>query len=103
METRRSKPVKNLPETIHSLLGTKSHLTSAWVKSVCNIVKNVSSSEIASTSKEEDDSAFIQVQSIRGLLSDSFSFLDFSFFLWIFVLQFILFSSEKISCFLVRN
>ena len=77
MEMRRSKPVKNLPETIHSLLGTKSHLTSAWVKSVCNIVKNVSSSEIASTSKEEDDSAFIQVQSIRGLLSDSFSFLDF--------------------------
>ncbi|CAN6931961.1 unnamed protein product [Brassica oleracea] len=69
METRRSKPVKNLPETIHSLLGTKSHLTSAWVKSVCNIVKNVSSSEIASTSKEEDDSAFIQVQSIRDQLS----------------------------------
>ncbi|KAJ0230371.1 Kinesin-like protein KIN-14T [Hirschfeldia incana] len=69
MEMRRSKPVKNLPETIHSLLGTKSHLTSAWVKSVCNIVKNVSSSEIASTSKEEDDSAFIQVQSIRDELS----------------------------------
>ncbi|KAJ4917991.1 P-loop containing nucleoside triphosphate hydrolases superfamily protein [Raphanus sativus] len=69
MERRRSKPVKNLPETIHSLLGTKSYLTSAWVKSVCNIVKNVSSSEIASTSKEEDDSAFIQVQSIRDKLS----------------------------------
>ncbi|KAL0796475.1 hypothetical protein Bca101_067852 [Brassica carinata] len=69
MEMRRSKPVKNLPETIHSLLGTKSHLTSAWVKSVCNIVKNVSSSEIASTSKEEDDSAFIQVQSIRDQLT----------------------------------
>ncbi|CAH8306220.1 unnamed protein product [Eruca vesicaria subsp. sativa] len=67
MEGRKSKPVKNLPETIHSLLGTKSHLTSAWVKSVCNIVKNVSSSEIAS--KEEDDSVFIQVQSIRDQLS----------------------------------
>ncbi|ESQ29910.1 hypothetical protein EUTSA_v10011232mg [Eutrema salsugineum] len=68
MEGRRPKPVRDLPETIHSLLGLKSHLTSAWVKSVCNIVKNVSSSEISSSSKEEDDSAFIEVQSLRDKL-----------------------------------
>ncbi|XP_013627960.1 PREDICTED: kinesin-like calmodulin-binding protein homolog [Brassica oleracea var. oleracea] len=70
MERRRSKPVQNLPETIHSLIGLKSHLTSSWVKSVSNIAKNVSSSsEISSTSKDEDDSAFIRVQSIRDQLS----------------------------------
>ncbi|KAJ0249960.1 Kinesin-like protein KIN-14T [Hirschfeldia incana] len=70
MERTRSKPVQDLPETIHSLLDLKSHMTSYWVKSVCNIAKNVSSSsEISSTSKEEDDSAFIEAQSIRDQLS----------------------------------
>ncbi|KAF8082413.1 hypothetical protein N665_0827s0016 [Sinapis alba] len=63
MERTRSKPVQNL-------LGLKSHLTSSWVKSVYNIAKNVSSSpEISSTSKEEEDSAFIEEQSIRDQLS----------------------------------
>ncbi|KAF2580732.1 hypothetical protein F2Q68_00006935 [Brassica cretica] len=66
MERRRSKPVQNLPETIHSLIGLKSHLTSSWVKSVSNIAKNVSSSsEISSTSKDEDDSAFIRINSLH--------------------------------------
>ncbi|KAJ4881983.1 P-loop containing nucleoside triphosphate hydrolases superfamily protein [Raphanus sativus] len=70
MERTTSSPVQNLPETIHSLLGLKSHMTSYWVKSVCNISKNVSSfSEISSTSKEEDNSAFIEEQSIRDQLS----------------------------------
>uniref|UniRef100_A0A1J3GPA0 Kinesin-like protein KIFC3 n=1 Tax=Noccaea caerulescens TaxID=107243 RepID=A0A1J3GPA0_NOCCA len=69
MERRRSKPVQDLPETIHSLLGLKSNLTSAWVKSVCNIAKKVSSPEISSTSKEEDGSVFIDVQSIGDKLS----------------------------------
>ncbi|KFK35576.1 hypothetical protein AALP_AA4G008700 [Arabis alpina] len=59
---------KKLPETIHSLLGLKSHLTSAWVKSVCNIVKNVSSKE-----GEEEDFVSAQEQeqeqSIREQLS----------------------------------
>nr|VDD02634.1 unnamed protein product [Brassica rapa] len=70
MERTRSKRVQNLPETVHSLIGLRSHLTSSWVKSVSNIAKNVSSSsEISSTSKEEDDSAFIEEQSIRNQLS----------------------------------
>lgn len=33
-------PVHSLPEKIHSLLGLKSHLTSSWVKSVCDIIRN---------------------------------------------------------------
>ncbi|XWS71073.1 hypothetical protein CRYUN_Cryun03dG0105700 [Craigia yunnanensis] len=35
------KSIQNLGETIHSLLGFKSHLTSTWVKSVCDIIKNL--------------------------------------------------------------
>ncbi|CAH8390674.1 unnamed protein product [Eruca vesicaria subsp. sativa] len=70
MERTMSRPVGNLPETIHSLIGLKYHFTSSWVKSVCDISKNVSSSsEISSTSKEEDESAFVEVQSIRDQLS----------------------------------
>ncbi|CAN8287970.1 unnamed protein product [Cochlearia groenlandica] len=76
MERTRSKPVRELPETIHSLVGFKSRLTSDWVKSVCNIVNNnvsSSSSEIIITSKpkeeEEEDSVFIDVQSIKEQLS----------------------------------
>jgi len=64
MERTRSKPVRNLPETIHSLLGLKSHMTSDWVKSVCNIAKNTSST----SKKEEDDFVSVDLQSIRGTL-----------------------------------
>ncbi|XP_017983448.1 PREDICTED: kinesin KP1 isoform X1 [Theobroma cacao] len=35
------KSVHNLAETIHSLLGFKSRLNSTWVKSVCDIIKNI--------------------------------------------------------------
>ncbi|XP_010552292.1 PREDICTED: kinesin-II 85 kDa subunit [Tarenaya hassleriana] len=79
METETRKPVRNLPETIHSLLGLKSHFTSAWVKSVCNIVKNVPSPSSSKRSKscqmeqlsvdEEDDSVSIEVQIIKDELS----------------------------------
>ncbi|VYS49205.1 unnamed protein product [Arabidopsis thaliana] len=65
MERTRSKPVRNLPETIHSLLGLKSHMTSDWVKSVCNIAKNTSST----SKKEEADSVSVELQSIRDQLS----------------------------------
>ncbi|EXB88913.1 Kinesin-like protein KIFC3 [Morus notabilis] len=65
METRKS--VHKLAETIHSLLGWKSHLTSNWAKSVCNIMKSVPSEESSidfrptnvatkkSTEKEDDE------------------------------------------------
>ncbi|CAH8255684.1 unnamed protein product [Arabidopsis lyrata] len=65
MERTRSKPIRDLPETIHSLLGLKSHMTSDWVKSVCNIVKNNSST----SKEEEDDSVSTDLQSIRDKLS----------------------------------
>lgn len=96
MEIPRSKPVRKLPETIHSLLGLKSHLTSAWVKSVCNIVKNVSSPEISSSSpskEEEDDSVSAQEQSIRGTSLGFlfFFFRSFTFFGYLFLNEYFIF------------
>ncbi|PON88637.1 Kinesin-like protein [Trema orientale] len=41
MESRKSG--HKLAETIHSLLGWKSHVTSNWVKSVCDIMKSIPS------------------------------------------------------------
>ncbi len=41
MESRKS--VQNLAGTIHSLLGLKARFTSSWVKSVCEIVRNLPS------------------------------------------------------------
>ncbi|TXG73032.1 hypothetical protein EZV62_001611 [Acer yangbiense] len=38
--------VENLGETIHSLLGFKAHLTCAWAKSVCDIIKNLPSKDL---------------------------------------------------------
>ncbi|XVF47557.1 hypothetical protein PTKIN_Ptkin03bG0118500 [Pterospermum kingtungense] len=35
------KSIQSLGETIHSLLGFKSNLTSTWVSSVCDIIKNL--------------------------------------------------------------
>ncbi|OVA03909.1 Kinesin [Macleaya cordata] len=43
MESKRS--VRNLAESIHSLLGLKKQLTSTWAASVCNIIKDLSSEE----------------------------------------------------------
>ncbi|KAL4612030.1 hypothetical protein ACB092_08G169400 [Castanea dentata] len=39
MESKKS--VRNLSDTIHSLLGLKARFTSTWVKSVCDIVRNL--------------------------------------------------------------
>ncbi|KAK8604890.1 hypothetical protein V6N13_082357 [Hibiscus sabdariffa] len=52
------KSIRNLGETIHSLLGFKSHLNSTWVKSVCEIIKSLpdqdeSAAEEFSKIKEE--------------------------------------------------
>ncbi|XP_062107845.1 kinesin-like protein KIN-14T [Humulus lupulus] len=49
MESR--KPVHKLSETIHSLLGWKSHVTSNWVKSVCEIMKSVPPDMVSINSK----------------------------------------------------
>uniref|UniRef100_A0A7N0TJZ3 Kinesin motor domain-containing protein n=2 Tax=Kalanchoe fedtschenkoi TaxID=63787 RepID=A0A7N0TJZ3_KALFE len=38
MDSRKS--VRNLAQSINSLIGFKAHLTSAWVTSVCNIIRN---------------------------------------------------------------
>ncbi|KAJ9697644.1 hypothetical protein PVL29_006987 [Vitis rotundifolia] len=43
MDTR--KPVRNLAESIRSLLGLKANLTSSWADSVCDIIKSLPSEE----------------------------------------------------------
>ncbi|KAK8661059.1 hypothetical protein V6N13_051961 [Hibiscus sabdariffa] len=50
------KSIQNLGETIHSLLGFKSHLNSNWVKSVCEIIKSL---------PEEDESAAEEFSKIK--------------------------------------
>ncbi|KAL4319524.1 hypothetical protein GQ457_18G004820 [Hibiscus cannabinus] len=50
------KSIRNLGETIHSLLGFKSHLNSTWVKSVCEIIKSL---------PEEDESAAEEFSKIK--------------------------------------
>ncbi|KAM6566752.1 hypothetical protein CsatA_025880 [Cannabis sativa] len=58
MESR--KPVHKLSETIHSLLGWKSHVTSNWVKSVCDIMKSA-----------PPDGASIISKPINGVMENS--------------------------------
>ncbi|OMO81077.1 hypothetical protein CCACVL1_12626 [Corchorus capsularis] len=51
------KSIQNLGETIHSLLGLKSHLTSTWVKSVCDIIKKLPHEGSIDNNKDEEESA----------------------------------------------
>ncbi|KAE8687169.1 kinesin-like protein KIF3A-like isoform X2 [Hibiscus syriacus] len=50
------KSIRNLGETIHSLLGFKSPINSAWVKSVCQIIKSL---------PNEDESAAEEFSKIK--------------------------------------
>lgn len=75
-------PVHSIPEKIHSLLGLKSHLTSSWVKSVCDIIRNqpsqgqstethftITNFEINSCSenRDDDDDLSNAASNIRGI------------------------------------
>lgn len=53
MESRKS--LHNLVKSINSLLGLKTNLTSKWVESVCNIVKQLPPAEEPSCSSEIKD------------------------------------------------
>lgn len=69
MDPRKS--VHKLDETIHSLLGLKSHLTSSWVKSVCDIIKSlpyeISHSEtIRDSLEKKDDDMSSLIPNIEG-------------------------------------
>ncbi|TYI14014.1 hypothetical protein ES332_A08G098000v1 [Gossypium tomentosum] len=55
-----AKSIQNLGETIHSLLGFKSHLTSTWVKSVCEIVK-----KLPSGNEKDDESVAKEISKIK--------------------------------------
>ncbi|XP_015883614.2 kinesin-like protein KIN-14T isoform X1 [Ziziphus jujuba] len=74
MDPRKS--VHKLDETIHSLLGLKSHLTSSWVKSVCDIIKSlpyeISHSETIRDSLEKKDD---DMSSLIPNIEDELAFL----------------------------
>ncbi|MCL7046124.1 hypothetical protein MKW94_016157, partial [Papaver nudicaule] len=53
MESRKS--LHNLVKSINSLLGLKTNLTSTWVESVCNIVKQLPPAEEPACSSETND------------------------------------------------
>lgn len=61
MDSKQS--VHKLGETIHSLLGLKAHLTSSWVKSVCDIVKNLPSTDIKGKKLETQCSEIKEIDS----------------------------------------
>ncbi|GMN35664.1 hypothetical protein TIFTF001_042263, partial [Ficus carica] len=71
METRKSG--HKLAETIHSLLGWKSHLTSNWAKSVCDIMKSVPSEVLAidfkPTNVKTKDSTVTADDELRNAIS----------------------------------
>ncbi|XP_022753510.1 kinesin-like protein KIN-14T isoform X2 [Durio zibethinus] len=69
MNSRKS--VQNLKETIHSLLGFKSHLTSTWAKSVCDIIKNLPHE--GSTRNKNDES---KIKEEIAALTDSINQLN---------------------------
>lgn len=67
------KSVRNLAETLHSLLGHKAHLTSNWVKSVCDIIKTLPISEKPVVLQPTDidtiddhDSACTTISKVKG-------------------------------------
>ena len=72
MDSRKS--VRNLAESLHSLLGIKANLTSNWVKSVCDIIKTLPSEksvEMQPTNSDineddEDDDDCSAISKIKG-------------------------------------
>lgn len=67
IKTMDSKPsVNKLGETIHSLLGFKAHLTSAWVKSVCDIVKSLPSQKPSTDARLKELETRKPVNNIDG-------------------------------------
>lgn len=52
----RRKPVRNLSESIRSLLGLKANLTSSWVDSVCDIIQSLPSQQSTTHTHSKQDS-----------------------------------------------
>ncbi|XVF04526.1 hypothetical protein REPUB_Repub05bG0091200 [Reevesia pubescens] len=70
------KSVQNLGETIHSLLGLKSHLTSTWVKSVCDIVKNLALEESSGNKNDEYTNDISKIKEELAALTHSINQLN---------------------------
>jgi kinesin family protein C2/C3 len=96
MDSRKS--VRNLAESLHSLLGIKANLTSNWVKSVCDIIKTLPSeksvdmqptnSDINDDDNEDDDdcSAISKIKGKKKRSTFAFINLDAPLFLIIHII-----------------
>ncbi|KAI3996497.1 hypothetical protein MKX01_001335, partial [Papaver californicum] len=67
MESRKS--VRNLAESIHSLLGLKKQLTSNWADSVCNIIKDMSTEEPFTSSVTKSNSSENQESHVDSMIT----------------------------------
>ena len=77
MDSRKS--VRNLAESLHSLLGIKANLTSNWVKSVCDIIKTLpteKSVDVQPTNFDINDDDCSAISKIKGKKSSTFSFIN---------------------------
>ncbi|KAJ6704620.1 KINESIN-LIKE PROTEIN KIF3A ISOFORM X1 [Salix purpurea] len=74
MDSRKS--VRNLAESLHSLLGIKANLTSNWVKSVCDIIrtlpteKSVDVQPASSDINDDDRSAISKIKDELNVLTN---------------------------------
>ncbi|MCL7035241.1 hypothetical protein MKW94_017913 [Papaver nudicaule] len=67
MESRKS--VRNLAQSIHSLLGLKKQLTSNWAESVCNIIKDISTEEPFTSSVTKSNSSENQECDVGSIIT----------------------------------
>lgn len=61
------KSIRSLAESIHSLLGSKTHLiTSSWVDSVCNIIKSSPSDQQGHHHHDYEEEKGLAILKIQG-------------------------------------
>ncbi|GLT82475.1 hypothetical protein SLE2022_008410 [Rubroshorea leprosula] len=64
------KSIRNLTNRIHSLLGFKSHSTSAWIKSGCDIIENLPLERLRTDVKtSKDDQSVTDISKIKEELA----------------------------------
>ncbi|KAA8550938.1 hypothetical protein F0562_002622 [Nyssa sinensis] len=74
MDSRKS--IRSLAESIHSLLGLKTHLTCSWADSVCNIIKSLPSEEQPDDQKNDKEDVDIDLGTTISNIKDELAALN---------------------------